>query len=130
MVWVEKLDQRNAPNASSSRQGDFSRYHLVGSDTEEVRDEEINDPDPLDGLEAVLHTQSVDQPAVATDGDDADFLKVLSELSDNFVGEEAKGAPISDCLATSLMIAYGAVPWLIMSKPRLVSLKYPAMCLT
>ncbi|MPC25693.1 hypothetical protein E2C01_018816 [Portunus trituberculatus] len=50
---VGKLDQRNAPYASSSRQGDFSRYHDMsssGSDTEEIREEEINDPDPLDGF--------------------------------------------------------------------------------
>lgn len=102
---VEKLDQSNAPIASSSRQGDFSGFHDLSSsvsdaeEVEEVPDEEC-DPDPLDGLETALHTQSVDQPAVAADGDNADFLKALSELSDNFVGEEAKGAPISDCLAT------------------------------
>ena len=82
-VLVEKMDQRNAPNVYSSRQGIFSGFHDMSSsvsDAEEVRDEEFNDPDPLDGLEADLHTQSVDQPAIAADGDNANFLKALSEL--------------------------------------------------
>ena len=61
---------------------------------------DLNDSDPLDDLEDVVNTKSANHPDVAVDGEDAVFLKALSELSDNFLGHEAKGAPTTDHLAT------------------------------
>ena len=76
---VEKLDKRTATRVSPSHEeGGFNGLHdLSPSDSDgDVREGVFDDPDPLDGLEALTHTQSNDQPAAATVGDDADFLKL------------------------------------------------------
>lgn len=98
---IEKMDKRITPSASPSHRGVSGVHDLSPSDSydDEISDGAVIDPDPLDDLEAITHCQSVTQPDVTAD-DDADFLKALTELSDNFLGEEAKGDPISDRLAT------------------------------
>ena len=94
---VEKLDKRTATRVSPSHESGFSGLH---------------DLSPSACVRGVLMTQTpwmvwrlspTLSPMISLllpVGDDADFLKALSELSDNFVGDEPKGDPISDCLAT------------------------------
>lgn len=100
---VEKMDKRTTLSVSPSHHGVFSKYHELSpsvSDDGSVSEVDFNDPDPLDDLEDAVNTQSANHPGVAGDDQDAGFLKALSELSDNFLGDELKGDPISDRLAT------------------------------
>ncbi|KAK4299840.1 hypothetical protein Pmani_027912 [Petrolisthes manimaculis] len=96
---VDKLDNRVSPSVPPSAENIFSGYRDL-SDSEDGDECEVvsHDPDPLDGLEALVHTHVGVQPA--TFDDDSDFLKTLSELSEIFLGEEAKGDTFSDSFAS------------------------------
>ncbi|KAK4318784.1 hypothetical protein Pmani_010207 [Petrolisthes manimaculis] len=87
---VDKLDNRVTPSVSPSAENVFSGCHdLSLSDSEDGEEYEVvsHGPDPLDGLEALVHTHAGVQPA--TSDDDSEFLKALSELSGIFLSEEA-----------------------------------------
>ncbi|XP_045137191.1 uncharacterized protein LOC123519752 [Portunus trituberculatus] len=85
---IEKLDRDTGT--------DFSGFHALSSSEEE----EVfvpptpctSQPDPLDSLDQLGREEGADE----------DFLRALSDLSGHFHGEEKKGDPLSDQLATIL----------------------------
>lgn len=91
---LEKLNK--GPDTDASR-ADFSGFHDVSSSEDEGGHSQPV-PDCLDELDQ-LASPTADPTA---DGDDSDFLQALEELSGHFHGEEAKGKPLSERLATIL----------------------------
>lgn len=92
---IQKLD--TSAQASTSQQG-FSGAHVLSSSEEEEGEltpvQYVSDPfDDLDTLGQ--------RPASTIDEDDA-FSKALGELSAHFHGEEEKGEPLSERLASIL----------------------------
>ena len=77
---------------------DFSGFHTLSSSEGEEGELSLPVPDCLDELDKF----SCVQPDPITTEDNSDFLKALDELSGHFHGEEEKGEPLSERLATIL----------------------------
>ena len=94
---IDKLE--NSAYMDSGASDDFSGFPGFSSSEEREEGEILtNSQDPLDDLDNF----NVTQPAPSIAGDDVDFNKALEELSGHFLGEEEKGDPLSDKLATIL----------------------------
>ncbi|KAK3890876.1 hypothetical protein Pcinc_005176 [Petrolisthes cinctipes] len=81
----------------------YGGFHDLSSSDEDcvVAEGVTYDTDPLDNLDTICPAQ----PSLQTDVDDASFLRVLDELSDCFHGDEPKGDPLSDRLASILNVS-------------------------
>ncbi|MPC30784.1 hypothetical protein E2C01_024053 [Portunus trituberculatus] len=90
---IDKLNRTPAPpNASTDTGNDFSGFHALSSSEDEAGVAPASQPDPLDGLDHLTRD----------DDEDEDFLRALGDLSGHFHGEEEKGEPLADSLATIL----------------------------
>ncbi|MPC93951.1 hypothetical protein E2C01_089099 [Portunus trituberculatus] len=90
---IDKLNRTPAPlDASTDTGNDFSGFHALSSSEDEARVAPASQPDPLDWLDQLAHDDDVDK----------DFLRALGDLSGHFHGEEEKGEPLADSLATIL----------------------------
>ncbi|MPC39161.1 hypothetical protein E2C01_032684 [Portunus trituberculatus] len=96
---IAKLDGNLPATTASVRSGaDFSGFAaaLCGDEEGEIHEGAC---DPLEELDLF----GVPQPAHPdAEGDNADFLRALEELSGHFQGEEEKGESLSERLATIL----------------------------
>ncbi|KAK3888608.1 hypothetical protein Pcinc_007334 [Petrolisthes cinctipes] len=99
---IEKLDN-NAQGPSTSDAPYYGGFHDLSSSDEDcvVAEGVTYDTDPLDNLDTICPAQ----PSLQTDVDDASFLRALDELSDCFHGDEPKGDPLSDRLASILNVS-------------------------
>ena len=100
---IKKLDNNAQANPSQGSFSGFSGVHVLSSSEEEEGEipqdaAATSRSDPLDGLDNLCSPPASSPPV---DDDDA-FLKALGELSAHFHGEEEKGEPLSDRLATIL----------------------------
>lgn len=105
---MEKLDKSAAATTSGASEqhaatsgascSGFSVAHTLSSSEEEG--EIVCAPDPLDALEQLCSVPSA--PQEDTEEDNAEYLKALDELSGHFHGEEEKGEPLFDGLASVL----------------------------
>ena len=90
---IDKLDRAPArPEGSMDTGTEFSGFHGLSSSDDEDGAVPPTPPDPLDGLDHLNRDEGVD----------ADFLRALGDLSGHFHGEEEKGDPLADNLATIL----------------------------
>ena len=90
---IDKLDRAPArPEGSMNTGTEFSGFHGLSSSDDEDGAVPPTPPDPLDGLDHLNRDEGVD----------ADFLRALGDLSGHFHGEEEKGDPLADSLATIL----------------------------
>lgn len=105
---MEKLDRsaaattsgasvQHAATSGASFSG-FSVAHTLSSSEEEG--EIVCAPDPFDALEQLCSVPSA--PQEDAEEDNAEYLKALDELSGHFHGEEEKGEPLFDGLASVL----------------------------
>ncbi|XP_045126311.1 uncharacterized protein LOC123513294 [Portunus trituberculatus] len=95
---IAKLDANTSATASVGSGAKFSGFTVPSSGDEEGELLE-SAADPLEELDLL----GGGSPAhTAADGDNADFLRSLEELSGHFHGEEEKGEPLSEHLATIL----------------------------
>lgn len=90
---IDKLDKGHQHDVSVDSVADFSGFHDFSSSEGEAGDLPDKTTDPLDDL---------DKFCPAPEEDNADFLRALEDLSGHFHGEEEKGEPLSDRLATIL----------------------------
>ena len=99
---IEKLDN-NAQGPSTNDAPMLGGFHDLSSSDEDcvVAEGVTYDADPLDDLDTI----SPAQPSLQADADDASFLRALNELSDCFHGDEPKGDPLSDRLASILNVS-------------------------
>ncbi|KAK3881370.1 hypothetical protein Pcinc_014187 [Petrolisthes cinctipes] len=99
---IEKLDN-NVQGPSTSDAPYYGGFHDLSSSDEDcvVAEGVTYDTDPLDNLDTICPAQ----PSLQTDVDDASFLRALDELSDCFHGDEPKGDPLSDRLASILNVS-------------------------
>ncbi|XP_045129179.1 uncharacterized protein LOC123514963 isoform X1 [Portunus trituberculatus] len=97
---MEKLDKSAGASTNQESFSGFSGAHALSSSDE---DREIPDlfmdggSDPLDDLDNMATTNPV-----VDEEDNSEFLRALEELSSHFHGEEEKGEPLSERLATIL----------------------------
>ena len=96
---IEKLGRSAELSTPRRSLSGFSDIHAL-SFSEEDAGEVVSVPDPLDELEQLCATPP--DPREDAEDDDAGFLRALDELSGHFHGEEGKGPPLSDRLATIL----------------------------
>ncbi|XP_045101327.1 uncharacterized protein LOC123498229 [Portunus trituberculatus] len=90
---IDKLNRTPAPpDASTDTRNDFSGFHALSSSKDEAGVAPASQPDPLDGLDHLTRDDDVDE----------DFPRALGDLSGHFHGEEEKGEPLADSLATIL----------------------------
>ncbi|KAK3892397.1 hypothetical protein Pcinc_003767 [Petrolisthes cinctipes] len=94
----EKLDRKSEANVLKCSNTDYSVFHEVSPSESEEREIPENVPDPMDELD----TFNCGQDNREAEEDNAGFLKVLDELSGHFHGEEEKGEPLTDRLASIL----------------------------
>ncbi|KAK3868375.1 hypothetical protein Pcinc_026224 [Petrolisthes cinctipes] len=96
---IEKLDN-NAQGPSTSDAPYYGGFHDLSSSDEDcvVAEGVTYDTDPLDNLDTICPAQ----PSLQTDVDDASFLRTLDDC---FHGDEPKGDPLSDRLASILNVS-------------------------
>ncbi|MPC48013.1 hypothetical protein E2C01_041777 [Portunus trituberculatus] len=91
--FIDKLNRTLAsPDASTDTGNDFSGFYALSSSEDEAKVAPASQPDPLDGLDHLTRDNDVDE----------DFLRALGDLSGHFHGEEEKGEPLADSMATIL----------------------------
>ena len=102
----EKLDRSSDASVPKEGSADFMGFHDVSASDEELGEhpDSVPDPqsvpDPLEELDKLDCAQLTQHDYV--DNNNAEFLRALEELSGHFHGEEEKGEPLSEHLATIL----------------------------
>lgn len=120
---IDKLDK--GPGSSTKNASPvYGGFHDMSSSDEDCVVAENGNycSDPLDRLDTF---DSVD-PAVQPADDDASFLRVLDDFSECFHGDEPKGDPISDRLASILSVSLRRRPNSDTVKSTCTRLKVPS----
>lgn len=120
---IDKLDK--GPGSSTKNDSPvYGGFHDMSSSDEDcvVAENDNYCSDPLDSLDTFA---SVD-PTVQSADDDASFLRVLDDFSDCFHGDEPKGDPISDRLASILSVSLRRRPNSDTVKSTCTRLKVPS----
>ena len=94
---IGKLDKEpTQADVLQESRANFSAFHNISSSEDEATEISECLPDPLDELDTLTSLPP------SRDTDEADFLKALGDLSGHFHGEEQKGEPLSERLASIL----------------------------